>query len=161
MKTLHESHALLCEIFRKYHYVSTPLLQHEYGIPFEEGTKMLRYARERGWISEEGCDSFHCDFLAAPLSRKKLTEDEIICYAELLTDTFLDLLLQHENEENGFSLEEAMSEQKKKTLPFSYMKEKKIAVELIQKGLIVLYDNVAVVNADHHSLLAIQNLKKS
>ncbi len=160
MKTIHEFHQILCEVYQKYPYVSTPLLQHIYGIPFEEATEMLRYAVTRGWVEEESNLSFDRAFLAPPLSQKSLSEQEIIDLAENLSSQQINFLLRHVKDEDGIDMNQAVEERKKDSpLFFSAIKEKKGFYTMIQMGVLTQYEKTLVVIVDEKSLLQINDLK--
>lgn len=158
--SLLKCHRLLVESYKNHGYVSTPLLQHVFGIPYEEALEIVNYADMRGWIAPEETGTFERPFRARPHSRKKLSEDEILALSSNLNKKYIPVLLNHVEDNDGFLLSEAMEELKAQgpAFAFSALKEKRSFLYLEKFGVILVFGDLIIVNISRESLFALRDL---
>ena len=110
--TVQECHELLQNAYREHRFVSTALLQVKAGISYPDALTVIRYAEDRGWLEEKDPEdiSFARIFTEPAFAPIVLSRVKILYITRKITDTQLEFLSRHVNDQNGFTAEDVESE---------------------------------------------------
>ena len=159
MQSIQTCNETLFHAYKNYGYVSTPLLQHEFGLHYRDAVSVMDYAQKRKWITPEdpNCTSFK-RFFIHPVAPTSLSKEQIKEYAGILSKSNIELLLEYADDTDGFlpdKLQETVS-------PFQrprFMRTSSTPAEnpLVKMGLVLLWGERAYVTITRASAQRLLN----
>ena len=150
--TLQECNKLLRDAYHTHKYISTPMLQVEANISYLEALSAIRYAEDRGWLTEkeEGDVSFKRTFKEPAFEQVNLSRVKILYIARKITDAQLDFLTRHADPLSTFTAKDASDEEMCYYLDF-----------LLKEKLIIQFGNEYCIGIDRETLEKIKAQKIS
>ena len=150
--TLQECNNFLRDAYNTHKYVSTPMLQVEAGLSYVDALFAIRYAEDRGWLTEreEGEVSFKGTFKEPAFEQATLSRVKILYIARKITDAQLDFLTRHADPLSTFTAKDASNEEMCYYLDF-----------LLKEKLIVQFGTEYCIGIDRETLEKIKAQKIS